>query len=187
MSTEITVGTPAMIEIDITNRGSTVGPQGIQGIQGVQGPAGAAGSNASVTQTAIEANYGVTRLTAQTLVNKTLESVTLTGGTIVQTTYGNGNTSYTVLLPFGSIQTIILNNASACVLSLPAPVAGRSFSLCVKWTLASGSITWPASVRWSGGVAPTLTKVVGKADFFMFHCPDCMYWYGQTIGMNYPQ
>ena len=84
MSTEITVGTPAMIEIDITNRGSTVGPQGpqgIQGIQGLQGPAGAAGSNATVTESSIAAANGVTLAGVQTLTNKTLalDSNTISG------------------------------------------------------------------------------------------------------------
>ena len=227
MSTEITVGTPAMVEIDITNRGSTVGPQGpqgIQGIQGLQGPAGAAGSNATVTEASIAAANGVTLAGVQTLTNKTLaldsntisgtlaqfnaavtdaDLVSLTGGQTLSNKYyqqpyityglsesygqGYGGTSYIFQLVNGSIQTITLNNAIACTLTLPTPQVGMTIKLCVKWSLATGSITWPATVRWPGGVAPTLTKVVGKADFFMFHCPDCMYWYGQTIGMNYPQ
>ena len=54
MSVTVTVETPAMIEIDITNRGSTVGPPG------------------PVTEAALLAVGGVTRTGTQTLTNKTL-------------------------------------------------------------------------------------------------------------------
>ena len=179
MSVEISVGTPAMVEIDITNRGSTVGPQGpqgIQGSQGVQGTAGAAGSNATVTEASIAVANGVTLAGVQTLTNKTLaldsntisgtlaqfnaavtdaDLVSVTGGQTLSNKYyqqpyityglsesygqGYGGTSYIFQLGNGSIQTITLNNAIACTLTLPTPQVGMTIKLCVNFY---GEVAW---------------------------------------------
>ena len=168
-----------VIEIDITNRGSTVGPQGPQGpqgIQGEQGPAGAAGSNATVTEASIAAANGVTLAGVQTLTNKTLaldsntisgtlaqfnaavtdaDLVSVTGGQTLSNKYyqqpyityglsesygqGYGGTSYIFQLGNGSIQTITLNNAIACTLTLPTPQVGMTIKLCVNFY---GEVAW---------------------------------------------
>jgi|GEM_PF-925013 hypothetical protein len=204
MSVAITVETPAMVEIDITNRGSTVGPPGpvteaaLLAVGGVTRTGTltltnktlALGSN-TVSGTLAQFNSAVSDADlaslagTETLTNKTLQGVTLTDGFTEESYSALGNTAFTVSLSNGSIQTITLNSATACVLTVPAVSAGKGFLLCVKWSLATGSITWPATVKWPAGTAPTLTKVVGKCDRFYFCCDDGVNWYGQTMGLNY--
>lgn len=48
--------------------------------------------------------------------------------------------------------------------------ASRSYSFTLEVTHTSGAITWPASVQWPGGTAPTLTA--GKTHLFMFVTDD---------------
>lgn len=48
--------------------------------------------------------------------------------------------------------------------------SSRSFSIVLAVTHTSGSITWPATVTWPNGTAPTLTT--GKAHLFVFVTSD---------------
>jgi len=50
-----------------------------------------------------------------------------------------------------------------------APVS-RAYSFTLELTHTSGSVTWPPSVQWPGGSAPTLTA--GKTHLFMFVTDD---------------
>jgi hypothetical protein len=50
----------------------------------------------------------------------------------------------------------------------------------------SRSATWPASVKWPGGVAPTLTTTPGKTDIVTLITYDQgAAWRGFTSGLNY--
>ena len=46
------------------------------------------------------------------------------------------------------------------------PASGRAYAFTLEVTHTSGTITWPASVKWPFDVAPTLTT--GKTHLFMF-------------------
>lgn len=48
------------------------------------------------------------------------------------------------------------------------------------------TVTWPSTVSWSGGVAPTLTVTAAKTDIFVFvrHSTDNKE-YGHTFGLNF--
>lgn len=48
--------------------------------------------------------------------------------------------------------------------------ASRAFSFTLELTHTSGTVTWPASVQWPGGTAPTLTT--GKTHLFTFVTDD---------------
>lgn len=50
------------------------------------------------------------------------------------------------------------------------PASGKVFGFTLEVTHTSGSITWPASVKWVGGTAPTLTT--GKVHVFSFYTRD---------------
>ena len=50
------------------------------------------------------------------------------------------------------------------------PASGISYSFTLELTHTSGTVTWPASVKWPGDTAPTLTA--GKTHLFMFVTDD---------------
>lgn len=61
----------------------------------------------------------------------------------------------------------ISGNATFTFSNVPASCA---YSFTLELTHTSGTITWPAAVRWPGGLAPTLTT--GKTHLFMFVTDD---------------
>lgn len=68
----------------------------------------------------------------------------------------------------------------------PTPTAGQSFELeLVQDATGSRTVTWPSTVRWAGGTAPTLTTTANKRDFFSFTSTDGATWVGRTVGLNY--
>ena len=120
----------------------------------------------------------------QTLTNKTVETGVFTNGYIEEVATANTNTTYTVNLDNGSVQYLTLTGN--CTYTFPSPVAGKSFTLIQKQDATGGrTVTWPASVKWPGGTAPTLTSTASKADKFIFTAIDGSSWLGSNGGQNY--
>jgi hypothetical protein len=65
--------------------------------------------------------------------------------------------------------------------------AGRHFYLRLRQD-ATGSrlVTWPTTVRWSGGTAPTLTTTASKTDVFEF-IDTGTYFLGRTYALNFTE
>lgn len=72
-----------------------------------------------------------------------------------------------------------------CALTFPTAVAGQSFTLIIRQG-GSGSytITWPGTVLWAGGTAPTLTTSVSAIDVLGFFSPDGTNWFGFVSGQD---
>jgi hypothetical protein len=71
-----------------------------------------------------------------------------------------------------------------CTFTFSNPVAGQGYQL--KLTQDGGgskTATWPGSVKWSGGTAPTLTTTAGKIDLISFYY-DGVDFYGSS-SLNY--
>ncbi len=128
---------------------------------------------------------GVAGTTAtQTLTNKTIEAGTFTNGYTEESVSANTSTAYTIDLANGTLQ--ILTLTGNCTYTFPTPVAGKSFTLVQKQDGTGGrTVTWPASVQWPGGTAPTLTSTASKADKFIFTAIDGSSWLGSNGGQNY--
>ena len=121
--------------------------------------------------------------TTQTLTNKTIEAGTFTNGYTEETVIANTGTAYTIDLTNGSLQ--ILTLTGNCTYTFPTAVAGKSFTLLQKQDATGGrTVTWPASVKWPSGTAPTITSTANKADKFVF-TSDGTSWYGSVAGLNY--
>ncbi|MGB1639441.1 MAG: hypothetical protein ACPHCV_00655 [Pseudohongiellaceae bacterium] len=61
------------------------------------------------------------------------------------------------------------------------PASGKAGSLTLKWIQDSSdrTITWPASVDWAGGSAPSVTSGSAKVDMYVFTTFDAgTTWYG---------
>lgn len=79
-------------------------------------------------------------------------------------------------------------NASVTSLTISNPIASgslSSFTLILDITGAY-TITWPASVKWANGSAPTLSSVNGKVDILSFLTTNGgTTWYGFVAGKNF--
>lgn len=72
-----------------------------------------------------------------------------------------------------------------CTFTFPALTAGKQFTILLKQDgTGSRTVTWPSSVRWAGGTAPTITATATKTDVLSF-IADGTYWLGFVGGQNY--
>ena len=113
----------------------------------------------------------------------------------VQTT--NGGLETAVIANAGGTYGVNLANANLfsltltanCTLTLSGATAGKSCSATIMLkqdATGSRTATWPGSVKWSGGTAPTLTTTANKTDFFGLMTVDGgTTWYGFISGLNY--
>jgi hypothetical protein len=125
----------------------------------------------------------VGRATTDTLTNKTLSSSAVTG-TLKAGNYhiepsennaGNSSTAQTIDWSAGSAQLSTLTGNVTYTFS--NPVAGGAYVLRIATGAGSFTTTWPASVKWSGGTAPTITATASKVDLINFYY-DGTYYYG---------
>lgn len=79
-------------------------------------------------------------------------------------------------------------NASITTLTISNPPANGiagSFTLRLTADGTPRTITWPAAVKWPGGIAPQLTSTNGKVDIFVFLTTNAgTTWYAFTAGQN---
>lgn len=66
-----------------------------------------------------------------------------------------------------------------CTFTFPAVGAGKSFSMrLAQDATGSRTVTWPGTVKWAGGTAPTLSTAASAVDALAFVCIDGSHWYG---------
>jgi len=88
------------------------------------------------------------------------EIVVSTGSTQSVTASGAATT---INFASGDIVTLTLN--ASTTLTLSNPITGLFYFIkAVQDATGSRTITWPATVKWSGGTAPTLTTTASKTD-----------------------
>lgn len=92
-----------------------------------------------------------------------------------------------VTLPDPAVASISRVTLTAnCTFTFPTPAAGKSFTLTlVQDATGSRLATWPASVKWPGGTAPTLTTTATKADVISFMADDATNWRGFPAAFNF--
>ena len=84
-------------------------------------------------------------------------------------TVASAGTAQTIAEPaVKSINDFTLDNASPCVLTFPTATAGTSFTLILRQSGSTRTVTWPGGIKWAGGVPPTLSTATGSIDFFSF-------------------
>lgn len=95
----------------------------------------------------------------------------------------DSGSSYTIDLAQGTRFNVTLT--ANCAYAFPPALAGKGFKLLQKQD-ATGSHTpsWPANVRWPGGVVPVPTAAPGRGDRYSFEA-DGTYWLGSVEGQNY--
>lgn len=95
---------------------------------------------------------------AQTLTNKTATNMAVTSQVLPVTATSAWNFS------LGSWGTATLVNSITTLTFSNPPAAGT-----LRWQITQGgagsyTVAWPASVKWPGGTAPTLSTAAGKVD-----------------------
>lgn len=78
----------------------------------------------------------------------------------------------------------VITLSAACTFTFPAAATGKSFTLVLK-SGGAFAVTWPGTVKWSGGAAPSLTSTPGKFDVLSFACVDGTNWLGFVGGKNF--
>lgn len=106
-------------------------------------------------------------------------------------THGNSGTTETIDLSNGSVHHVTMSANCTFTFSLPvrAETDGWSFDLFLKQD-ATGSrlATWPASVEWPAGSAPTLTTTAAKTDWIRFLTHDGgTNWFGSAVDLAYDE
>lgn len=134
------------------------GPQGPQGVQGPQGPTGATGPAGATGATGATGAPG-----AQGPAGPTGPAYIATGGVITNQTMAFDNTGVDVYA-----RTV---TGAATWTFVSPPVDGTIGAKFLELTNGGlGTQTWPASVDWEGGVAPTLTAA--GTDILAFYTRD---------------
>ncbi len=104
--------------------------------------------------------------------------------TDVVTTVAASTSAYTIVAPTTSGITDLTLTAN-CTLTFPTAVAGQSFTLILKQDgTGSRTVTWPDTVKWNGGVDPTLTTTASGVDILGFFTSDGTNWYGFVSGQD---
>lgn len=153
-------------------------------------------------------------LTGTTLASNVVTSSLTSVGTLASLTMGGqANLADNILLrpvikdygetrttPSINVGTLTLNlengnvfgvslNANITTLTIQNPSASGtacSFTLALTADGTPRTVTWGASVKWAGGVAPTLTSTNGKVDIFVFVTWDAgTTWYAFVSGQNF--
>ena len=132
---------------------------------------------------------------APTLVDVTATGITLLGDTGVGTATPAGRfdvdgNQVSNIVPVAALDIdCTLGNyftktvAATSTFTFSNPPASRVYSFTLELTFTSGSVTWPATVQWPGGVTPLLTA--GKTNLFMFVTDDSgTRWRGASL-VNY--
>jgi hypothetical protein len=107
-----------------------------------------------------------------TSYNETFSAVTSSAGAV------------TVNCETGNVFSHTLTENTTFTFSNP-PATGTAYGFTIKAVQDSTArtITWPASVDWAGGEAPTISAGSGEVDVFVFYTHDGgTTWYGFTAG-----
>jgi hypothetical protein len=126
---------------------------------------------------------GVDRLTTTSAGVDVNGSITIAGG-ITEDAVTLAGTSTTINLATATNFVHDLTGNTTYTFSNPAATGNASaFTLKIIQDTTARTITWPASVDWAGGTAPTLTATSGGVDVFVFYTIDGgTTYYGFTAG-----
>lgn len=111
------------------------------------------------------------------------------GGGIVETYVAqNAATSSVINCASGTVFNLTLNQASTTLSFSNVPASGAyALTLVVSQDGTGGrTLTWPGSVKWANGTAPTLTATASKKDIITLITFDAgTSWYGCVAGKSY--
>jgi hypothetical protein len=101
-------------------------------------------------------------------VVSTISGSKFSGNVTFDSEYGNGAGATTVDWTNGQKQELALTSSPTLTFSAPSGV-GNFLLRVVQDGVGSRTITWPASVKWPGGSAPTLSTAASSIDIVSFY------------------
>ena len=102
-------------------------------------------------------------------------------------TASSGSGSTTLDLTDGNVFQHTASGGNVTFVFSNPPASGKTGSLTLKWIQDSSdrTITWPSSVDWAGGSAPSVTSGSAKVDVYTFFTVDGgTIWYGFQSGAD---
>lgn len=109
------------------------------------------------------------------------------GGVESVSTNNSATGSVTLNLNNGNVFQMTLTGNATFAFSGATSGKACSFGLYVGQDTTGGrTVTWPSSVKWAGGTAPTLTSTASAVDVLVFESLDGgTTWYGSLVGANF--
>jgi hypothetical protein len=101
---------------------------------------------------------------------------------------GTSGATDTIDLTDGNVHNVTLTaNCTFTFSNPPATGTSGSFTLFLNQDgTGSRTATWPGSVKWAGGTAPTLTTTASRTDILVFTTIDAgTIWYGAVSGQDF--
>ncbi len=95
---------------------------------------------------------------------------------------GNSSTADTIDFSAGNVHKSTLTGS--CTYTFTSPPTGSVVILKVVQGSGPYTVTWPGTVKWPGGTAPTLNTTNGHVDLFTFYWDGTDY-FGVVSGQNY--
>lgn len=116
-----------------------------------------------------------------------LASLAIGGGAETLSALGNTSGATTINLAVANVFTVTLTGAVALTFTGASIGRACAVSLYIKQNGTGGNlITWPATVKWAGGLAPTLSTAAGSLDLIVVESLDGgSNWYGSLVGNNF--
>lgn len=110
----------------------------------------------------------------------------VTGGGQETVSTANATGATTLNLANGNVFNMTLTGNTTFTFSGATNGKACAFSLYLKQDATGGrTVTWPASVKWSGG-APTLTTAANSIDILVFETLNGgTTWFGSLVGTNF--
>jgi len=118
----------------------------------------------------------------------TLTSATITSLIETKTAPTISSGTLTLNCALGNVFHVSLNAAITTLTISNIPTTGNAFGITLAFTAdgTARAVTWGASIKWSGGTAPTLTSTSTKVDIFVLTTWDGgTNWYAMVGGQNF--
>lgn len=112
----------------------------------------------------------------------------VTGGGLETVSTATSTASTTLNLTNGNVFNITLAVATT-TFTFSGATSGKACSFGLYLTqdsTGSRAVTWPASVKWAGGTAPTLSTGASDVDILVFETINGgTTWFGSLVGTNF--